>query len=342
MTNNTSALYGCEGPQLTDWERGFFSEQRPWGYILFGRNIADPQQLRRLTDSLRAASDDPDALIFVDQEGGSVARLRGPHFRHPPAPRKFADLARSDPELAAEAMWLNARLMAAELKAVGINANCSPMVDVVQPDAHPFLATRALGDDPDTVIALGRAMALGLRDGGVSTCIKHAPGHGRGKADSHHDLPNVPTMLAELSECDFKPFRALRKEPMLMSAHVLYTDIDPDLPGTLSPDVITGIVRDVIGFEGLILTDDINMNALPGSIEERSRLALEAGCEIICHCNGEKDDMVSVARAAIPVEGLSKERGDRARALAWKDAKPFEQEAAVERLKSLGLYEDAP
>lgn len=339
MTAHTSALYGCSGLELTDWERGFFSEQRPWGYILFGRNIEDPDQVRRLTESLREASDDPDALIFVDQEGGLVARLRRPHFRHPPAPRRFAELYLRDPEAAAEAAWLNARLMADDMRRVGINADCAPMLDVVQPSAHQFLQERALGTDVESVSVLGRATALGLREGGVAPCIKHAPGHGRGDADSHHALPVVSEPLALLEQTDFAPFLALKKEAMLMTAHVLFTDIDSDNPGTLSERIVQGLIRESWGYDGLILTDDINMNALGGSVEERSQAALSAGCDIICHCNGERSDMEEVARAAIAITGESKRRADRARSVAAAEPKPFDPDAARDRLRSLELYE---
>ena len=339
MQQQTSALYGCEGLQLSSWERGFFKEQRPWGYIIFGRNISDPEQLRALTSSLREASDDPDAPIFVDQEGGLVARLKGPHFRHPPAPRRFAELAEQDLELAAEAAWLNARLMADDLKGVGVNANCAPMLDVVQPDAHQFLQERALGQTADIVEALGRATALGLRDGGVAPCIKHAPGHGRGDADSHLNLPVVNASRDQLEDVDFAPFRALRKEAMMMTGHILFPGLDPDHPATLSSAIINGIIRTQWGYDGLILTDDINMEALGGSIGERSQKALAAGCEIICHCNGKREDMEAVANAAVALSGATKARADRARAIAQDAPKPFEKDAAEERLKSLGLWE---
>ncbi|GGY56373.1 beta-N-acetylhexosaminidase [Parvularcula lutaonensis] len=341
MTARTSALYGCSGVELTDWERSFFRDQRPWGYILFGRNIDSPDQVRALTAALREASDDPDAPVFIDQEGGPVARLRRPHFRHPPAPRRFAELYADDPEAAAEASWLNARLMADEMKSLGINADCAPMLDVVQPSAHEFLQERALGSDPETVTVLGKATALGLREGGVAPCVKHAPGHGRGDADSHHDLPRVSASRKVLEQTDFVPFLALKKEAMLMTAHVLYEDIDADRPGTLSPLVVRELIRESWGYQGLILTDDINMNALGGTIEERSRAALEAGCEIICHCNAEPADMESVARAAIELTGPTKERADRARSIAAGSPKPFDRGEAEERLKQLRLYEAA-
>lgn len=341
MADRLSALFGCSGPGLTSWERGFFREQRPWGYILFGRNIATPDQVRRLTGELREASDDAEALVFVDQEGGTVARFKGPAFRHPPAAQRFAELYRKDPEAAAEAAWLNARLMAHELKSLGVNADFAPVLDIAGAGAHPFLKSRAFGQDPESVTALGKATALGLRNGGVAPVIKHAPGHGRGDADSHHALPRVTAERARLDQQDFKPFIALRKEAMLMTAHVLYTALDAERPATLSRPVIEGLIRGDWGYDGLIMTDDINMNALGGSIEVRCRAALEAGCEIICHCNGEREDMEAVARAAPALSGAAASRASRARSIGNAEAKPFDPAEANERLGALGVLEAA-
>ncbi len=339
MTSPISAVFGCSTGELSDWERGFFREVKPWGYIVFGRNIDSANQLRRLTDALRKASDDPTALVFVDQEGGSVARLKRPEFRHPPAPRAFADLFSTDPETAAEATWLNARLMADELKDVGINANCAPMLDVVTPSTHQFLQSRALGLTAEAASTLGQAAALGLRDGGVVPVIKHAPGHGRATADSHHDLPTVDASLTDLSERDFIPFKDLIREPMMMVAHIVYKALDKDLPATTSRAVIQDLLRKEWGYEGLLISDDLNMKALGGTMEERCRAALTAGMEILCHCNGEKKDMEAVARAAIPLTGETFARAERARAFGSNAPKLFERDAAVERLNSLSLYE---
>ncbi|MEE4212645.1 MAG: beta-N-acetylhexosaminidase [Parvularcula sp.] len=341
MSPLTSAIFGCEGPVLTSWEEGFFRETRPWGYIIFGRNVESRDQLRRLCDDLRAASDDPDALVFVDQEGGPVARLKTPLFRHPPAPRLFAELYRTDPEAAEEAMWLNALLMAEDMRRVGINANCAPMLDVVRPDAHEFLQRRALGDDIESVETLGKAMALGLRNGGVVPCIKHAPGHGAADCDSHFNLPHVTLSKDELERTDFAPFKALLKEPMLMTSHIVYPAIDPDHPATQSAAILQGLIRGDWGYDGLILSDDLNMKALGGSMEERCSLALDAGVDILCHCNGEAPDMQAVARAARPLDGVAADRAKRARSFAAEDPKPFDREAAEQRLRALSLFEVA-
>jgi beta-N-acetylhexosaminidase len=230
--------------------------------------------------------------------------------------------------------------MADELRACGVNANCAPMLDVVQPGAHEFLQKRALGRLADQVTVLGQAIALGLRDGGVAPVIKHAPGHGRGDADSHLALPRVKESLATLEAADFPPFRALRKEAMLMTAHVLFDALDKDHPATLSRRIVEGLIRRDWGYDGLIMTDDINMNALGGGLTERSRAALDAGCEMICHCNGERADMEAVALAARPLSDDTRRRGDRARAIGRQAAKEFDREAAADRLRRLGLYEE--
>jgi len=339
MPQHSSALYGCSSITLSDWERDFFRDHRPWGFILFGRNIDNKEQLRRLTDDLRTATDDPDALIFIDQEGGDVARLKEPHFRHPPAPLSFTTLYADDPEVAEEAAWLNARIMADEMKAVGINANCAPMIDVVRQDAHSFLQRRSLGSDPETATNLRKATALGLRDGGVAPVIKHAPGHGAALKDSHFDLPTVDLSRDELETVDFHPFRHLLKEPMMMTAHVHYPSLDDKKPATLSSTILNDIIRSDWSYDGLLISDDISMKALGGDMQERCRSALDAGVEIICHCNGDPKEMDAVAKAAKVVEGTTKERADRARAIGFGGGKPFDQAGAEERLRSLGLYE---
>ncbi|MEO1043489.1 MAG: glycoside hydrolase family 3 protein [Pseudomonadota bacterium] len=339
MTPPTSAVFGCSAEKLSDWERGFFREVRPFGYIVFGRNIETPDQLRRLTDELRTASDDPDAVVLIDQEGGSVARLKRPEFRHPPAPRAFADLYTTDPETAAEAAWLNARLMAEELRTVGVNVNCAPMVDIVTPRTHAFLQSRALGLTPEAAGTLGQATALGLRDGGVVPVLKHAPGHGRATADSHHDLPIVDASLAELKAFDFRPFQDLIREPMMMIAHIIYKDLDATNPATTSKTIIGDLIRREWGYNGLLITDDLNMKALGGTMESRCRNALAAGMEILCHCNGERPDMEAVAKAAVPLAGEALARANRVRQLTKNEPKTFDRQAAIERLESLSLYE---
>ena len=301
MTTGATIL-GCAGPRLTRAEATFFAQAQPWGFILFRRNIADADQTRALVNELRAAAG-RDAPVFVDQEGGSVQRLR------PPLARDWPD-ARAQPG-GARAIWLRHRLMAAESRAVGINGNCAPVIDVAGQATHPFLARRCWSDDPARVAELGRAAAEGLLAGGVLPVIKHLPGHGAANADSHHDLPRVTSPLSTLEGCDFIPVRALSELPLGMTAHVVYTALDPDRPGTVSPAVIAHL-RGVLGFNGLLMTDDIGMGALGGPMGERSAAAIAAGCDLVLHCSGDLDEMMAVAEAAGDLSADAGHRADRA------------------------------
>ena len=303
MTSAT-ILGGIAGTELSADEAAFFREADPWGFILFGRNVADPAQLRRLTDDLRAAVG-RDALITVDQEGGRVQRLRGPHWTDWPAPLP-------DAAAGARAMWLRYHLIGQELRAVGIDSNCAPTLDVAQPRTHPFLRDRCLGDTPARVAELGRAAAEGMLAAGVLPVVKHMPGHGRAQADSHHDLPVVEDDLAAL-ETDFAPFRALADLPLGMTAHIRFTALD-DAPATASARVI-GLIRDAIGFDGLLMTDDITMNALPGSHADRAAASIAAGCDVVLHCNGSVAEMAPVVAAAGAMTPEARRRADRALAL---------------------------
>lgn len=291
MVANATILGGIGGTHLTAAERDFFRAADPWGFILFGRNVDNPDQLRRLTGDLRDALG-RDAVITVDQEGGRVQRLRGPHWTDWPAP---LDQAGAGPR----AMWLRYHLIGRELRDVGIDSNCAPTLDVAQADTHPFLLNRCLGSDPATVATLGRAAADGMLAAGVLPVMKHMPGHGRAKADSHHDLPTVTAPEADLDAIDFAPFRALRDLPMGMTAHIRFTALD-DAPATASPRMI-GLIRDRIGFDGLLMTDDITMNALSGSQAERAAASIAAGCDLVLHCNGTIASMEEVVAAAGPM-----------------------------------------
>lgn len=308
MAPGRTILGGIAGHALTADEAAFFREADPWGFILFGRNVDSPDQLRRLTGDLRAAVG-RDCVITVDQEGGRVQRLRGPHWTDWPAPR---DQARAG----LRAMWINHRLIGQELHDMGIDSDCAPTLDVAQPETHGFLADRCLGTDPDQVARLGRAAAEGLLAAGVLPVIKHMPGHGRARADSHHDLPVVDAPLEALEAVDFAPFRALADLPMAMTAHIRMTALD-DAPATASAAVI-GLIRDRIGFDGLLMTDDITMNALPGSHADRTRSALAAGCDLVLHCNGDIAQMAPVVAAAGRLEGEAARRADAA--LRWRRA----------------------
>jgi beta-N-acetylhexosaminidase len=288
MAASATILGGIAGTRLTAAERAFFRAADPWGFILFGRNVESPDQLRRLTGDLRDAVG-RDAVITVDQEGGRVQRLRAPHWADWPAP---LDQAAAGPR----AMWLRYHLIGRELRAVGIDSNCAPTLDVAQADTHPFLRNRCLGTDPATVAVLGRAGADGMLAAGVLPVMKHLPGHGRAVADSHHDLPIVAAAVEDLEVLDFAPFRALRDLPMGMTAHIRFTALD-DAPATASPRMI-GLIRDLIGFDGLLMTDDITMNALSGTQAERATASLAAGCDLVLHCNGTVADMEPVVEAA--------------------------------------------
>jgi len=315
-----AAILGLSGPDLTTDEARFLSRHRPWGMILFRRNIdhgpGGDRQLRRLVDDLHSALDGP-APVFVDQEGGTVQRLRAP------LARDWSDAQAQAGPLqggGARAVWLRHRLMADELRGHGLTANCAPVIDLGSAATHPFLRRRIWGDDPATLVPLLRAACDGMLAGGVLPVIKHLPGHGSADADSHHALPRDCRPLAELSAGDFSVVRAMADQPAGMSAHVIYDALDPDLPATLSPRVI-GYLRNDLGFDGLLMTDDIEMNALSGPVEARAAGAIAAGCDLVLHCSG---DLAGMARVAAAVGGLGDRAAERAAAaLARIPASPM-------------------
>lgn len=325
-----AVIFGVAGPELTPGERDFLAEAAPWGFILFGRNIESPGQLRRLTGALRE-SVGRDAPILIDQEGGRVARMRAPHWREwATAAEECARL----PELSlcVRAMHLRSRLIAAELVAVGIDVNCAPVLDVVGAGTHGIILGRAYARDPAEVAAIGRGVAEGLLEGGVLPVVKHIPGHGRAGVDSHLALPVVEAPRAALESVDFAPFRALADLPMAMSAHVVYRALDPERPATLSPKVI-GLIRDEIGFGGLLMTDDLSMRALSGPFDLRARDALAAGCDVVLHCNGDPGEMAAIAGAVPELAGLAAVRADAA--LALRRADPGDVGAAAAEFAAL-------
>src|SRR5688572_24432082 len=273
------AIFGLGGETLTDDERAFFAEARPTGFILFARNCIDRTQLRRLADSLRDLSGRADLPILVDQEGGRVARLGPPEWPAFPAPARFGDLYCRAPISAIEAARVNALAIAMILAEVGINVDCAPVLDLRRKGMHEIVGDRALGGDPLQVAALGRAVLDGLRAGGVCGVVKHMPGHGRAGADSHEELPVVDVDEAELAE-DMAPFARLADAPMAMTAHLLYPAWDPERCATLSPAVIGDVIRGRIGYDGLLMSDDIAMAALSGPIPQRARAAIAAGCDL--------------------------------------------------------------
>jgi beta-N-acetylhexosaminidase len=342
---SAACILGCSGPTLSVEEAAFFRDSRPWGFILFARNIETADQTRALIEALRAAIDDEGAVVLVDQEGGRVQRLKPPLAKRRPPAARFGDLYARDPVAAIDAVFLNHRLLAHEMAALGIDADCAPCLDLIHAGAHALIGDRAFGSDVAQVSKLGRAAMDGLLAGGVAPIIKHIPGHGRATADSHYDLPVVETSEAELAETDFAPFRALADAPMAMTAHVLYSAIDPDACATVSPRVIETVIRGDIGFDGLLMSDDLSMRALGGSLAERTRRSMDAGCDVVLHGNGAlvgepvRDlaaELKAIADVAPALSGKAAARARAARAAARK-VHPFDPEAAEARLAELGL-----
>lgn len=319
-------MFGCAGMVLSNRERAFFTASRPAGFILFARNCENPQQIRTLVSELREAVNDPAAPVLIDQEGGRVARLKPPQWRKAPPMAVFGKLAMKSPGDAIEAARLNARMLAAELQDLGITVDCAPVLDLTFPGAHDIIGDRALHTDPQAVGLLGRAVCEGLLEGGVLPVIKHIPGHGRALADSHHELPVVDTRHSELSETDFIPFRMLSDMPIAMTAHVTYAQVDPHNPATTSATVINDVIRDEIGFNGLLLSDDLSMKALAGSLEDRAAASIEAGCDVVLHCNGELSEMERIAGVVGPMSDDALERYERAEGM--RDMMPAELDMA--------------
>lgn len=305
-------ILGSSGLSLTADEQAFFRDERPWGFIVFARNIAEPQQLRDLADAMRDCVGRPDAPIFIDQEGGRVQRLRPPMAADYPSGSALGALYQHDRDAGLRAAWLMSRLHAFDLLSYGINADCLPVLDVPVEGAHDVIGNRAYGKNPDIVAAMGRAAMQGLQDGGVLPVIKHIPGHGRAFADSHYQLPVVETSLAELRAHDFPPFAALADAPMAMTAHVVYTAIDADNPATTSRHAIETIIRGELGFDGLLMSDDVSMKALSGDFASRTDAILAAGCDVVLHCNGVMDEMRAVAGQTSALSGKALERAHRA------------------------------
>jgi beta-N-acetylhexosaminidase len=322
------AIFGLSGPVLTERERDFFRAVRPFGFILFARNVETPGQVRALTEALRPLAAASPCPILIDQEGGRVARLRPPHWPPYPPGEVFGRLHAADPSAARRAIYLNARLIAADLHALGITVDCLPVLDVPARGGHEVIGDRAYARAAEAVADLGREAIAGLLDGGVLPVIKHIPGHGRAGADSHVALPRVTVGAATLRRTDFLPFRALRDAPFAMTAHVVYEALDPERPATTSRRVIERTIRRSIGFDGALMSDDLNMQALSGSLADRARASQDAGCDLALHCNGAFEDMTAVAGALRPAGRETLLR--LARALSWlAPPKPFDREAAV-------------
>jgi beta-N-acetylhexosaminidase len=326
-----ACILGCSGHVLTDQEQRFFRKVQPWGFILFKRNVDTPDQVRALTAALRETVDRPDAPILIDQEGGRVQRLGPPHWPVYPAGRAYGEIAANDPLTRREIARLGARLMAHDLASLGINVDCVPVLDVPVADGHEIIGDRAYHSDPAAIAELGRAAAEGLIAGGVLPVIKHIPGHGRARTDSHHHLPMVETPYDELDAVDFAPFRVLSDMPMAMTAHVVYAAVDPKHPATTSKKAIRRVIRQAIGFDGLLMSDDLSMKALGGAFTDRARDALDAGCDVVLHCNGDMAEMKAVVAGCRPLAGRAKRRADAAMARLARTVEPFDVEAGRAR-----------
>jgi beta-N-acetylhexosaminidase len=326
-----AVIFGCAGTRLTPEEAAFFRDVRPWGFILFKRNVESPDQLRALTAALRETIGVAGAPVLIDQEGGRVQRLGPPNWTRYPPGRAYGELAGNDPLLRREIARLGARLIAHDLAAVGINVDCAPVLDVPEPGAHDIIGDRAYGQSADEVAVLGRAAAEGLIAGGVLPVVKHMPGHGRSHADSHLNLPVVEASHAALAARDFAPFRVNSDLPMAMTAHVVFAALDPDHPATTSRRVIRQVIRGEIGFDGLLLTDDLSMKALSGDFATRAGDALAAGCDVVLHCNGVMAEMTAVARGARPLAGAAARRAKAALGRLANALEPFDVEAGRAR-----------
>ena len=327
-------ITGVSGPELTAAEREFIRSERPWGFILFKRNIETPAQVILLVRELREAIGNPEAPVLIDQEGGRVQRLGPPHWPVYPPGAVFGVLYDIDPTLGLTAARLSARLMAADLTELGVTVDCLPLADVPVAGADAVIGNRAYGTEPGKVAAIARALTDGLEQGGILPVLKHIPGHGRATADTHFRLPEVDTSKTELERTDFAAFQPLADLPMAMTAHVVFSALDPAQPATTSATIIRRVIRGVIGFQGLLMSDDVSMNALAGSIAERTRAILTAGCDMVLHCNGKLDEMREVAAETPELSGMAQERARRA--LASRGApQAFDRLAARAELEAL-------
>jgi beta-N-acetylhexosaminidase len=332
--NSRAFITGISATELSAAEREFIRSERPWGFILFKRNIEIPSQVMSLVEELRETIDDPEAPVLIDQEGGRVQRLGPPHWPAYPAGAEFGTLYDIDPALGLSAARLSARLMAADLLDLGITVDCLPLADVPVVGADAVIGNRAYGTEPKKVAAIARAVTQGLEHGGVLPVLKHIPGHGRATADTHFRLPQVDTSRAELERTDFAAFKPLADLPMAMTAHVVFSALDPAHPATTSATIIQQVIRGVIGFQGLLMSDDVSMNALAGPIGERTEAIIAAGCDMVLHCNGKLDEMRAVARRTPELSGEALQRA--VRALASRKAPlAFDRPAARAELDTL-------
>src|SRR5712671_1579100 len=327
-------ITGVSGLQLTTAECEFVRAERPWGFILFKRNVDTPTQVARLVGKLRDCVGNPEAPVLIDQEGGRVQRLGPPHWRSYPSGAVFSALYDSDRMVGLQAARLSSRLIAADLIDLGITVDCLPLADVPVEGSDAVIGERAYGTKPAKVAAIARAVTEGLEQGGVLPVLKHIPGHGRATADSHFRLPAVDTSRDELDRTDFAAFQPLADLPMAMTAHVVFSALDPAHPATTSATIIREVIRGVIGFQGLLMSDDVSMNALAGTIAERTRAIVNAGCDMVLHCNGKLDEMRDVARETPELAGEALERAKRALA-SRKAPGPLDRRVARAELDGL-------
>lgn len=327
-------ISGCAGTELSDEERAFFAEERPFALILFARNCQTPSQIRALIDEFRSIVGRNDAPVLIDQEGGRVQRLKPPLWPAYPPGRPLGIVAEENLADGKRAAWLLGRLIAVDLHELGITVDCLPVLDVAVPGMTDAIGDRSYSNDPEIVAALGGAVAEGLMEGGVLPVVKHIPGHGRAASDSHYDLPVVSADLDLLAETDFVPFSRLAHLPIGMTSHILYTSVDRERPSTLSKAIIRDIIRKRIGFDGLLMGDDISMKALSGDFTDLARATYDAGCDLVLHCNARIEEMRSVALAAPPLAGLSGERAARALSMLRQPA-PFDRVTGQEELHAL-------
>ena len=324
-------ITGLSGTVLSGDERAFLRDRQPWGFILFKRNVETPSQVANLVRQLRDAVGSPDAPVLIDQEGGRVQRLSPPHWPVYPPGAVFGALYDLDHQAGLDAAFLASRLIAADLADLGITVDCLPLADVAVPGADAVIGDRAYGTSPEKVAKIARAVADGLMDGGVLPVLKHIPGHGRATADSHALLPTVDTSASELARTDFAAFLPLADLPMAMTAHVVFSALDTAHPATTSATIIQQVIRGSIGFQGLLMSDDVSMNALQGSIAERTRAIFAAGCDIVLHCNGNLDEMQAVANETPALAGSALASAERALA-SRKAPKAFDRDAGRARL----------
>jgi beta-N-acetylhexosaminidase len=323
-------ILNCAGPVLSADERAFFRDVDPLGFILFGRNIETPEQARRLVDDLRSSVARAEAPVLVDQEGGRVARLKPPHWRSAPPARVLGELYDRDPERGLEAASLNSRLLAADLRSIGADVDCMPVLDLSLPETHDVIGDRAYGSRPESVAAVARAAAEGLLAEGVMPIIKHMPGHGRATTDSHRELPRVSASREALEQADFLPFRLLSDLPWGMTAHLLFEAVDGEAPVTISARAVKDVIRGYIGFDGLLVSDDLSMQALGGTLGERAERALAAGCDLALHCNGRMHEMQDIVRRTGAMSDVTRRRFEHGRSVLRRHHAPLDKSAMAE------------